>query len=281
MADGTPRPTWDVPQQPPTGASPRPSWEAPAPAAPEEPLPAAPAHAAPEPPPAAPAEPPRAARSGRGDQRLLVPVLIGLVSVTGAVVTWQSALAGEKATDGDRQAIAETVLVAQAAADVEIVVQDAIVRFAEHAASLVEAELLEADAERFRAVGNPAAAEQASIRAVEERAVAQRALEGAVVNLANYVDTTGDEPFFDSNRLRTDLLESVGRELQVDPEQTQVDANELRDESQRLVGWIIALVGAVVLLTFAQVSQRRTLRLGFLGTGTAVWIVATVLALWG
>jgi hypothetical protein len=215
------------------------------------------------------------------DLRIVIPVLIGLVSVTGAVVTWRSSLASEKATDNDRQAIAETVQVSQADADVEIVVQDAIVRFSEHAAALVSAGLLEVDADRFSAIGNAAAADAAAIEAIEERAVARRVLEGASVQLDIYVDTEGEQPFFDSGQLRTDLQEAVARELQVDPATTQAEANRLRNESQRLDGWLIALVGSVVLLTFAQVSRKRGLKLGFLAGGTAVWIVVTAMVVSG
>ena len=265
---------------------------APAPAAQPAGAPFAAPAAAPEAPapvdeaaPQAPDEPPRPSwgsseppEQGRRPDRILIPVLIGLVSVTGAVVTWQSALAGEKATDHDRQAIAETVQVSQAAADVEIVVQDAIVRFSEHAASLVNAGLLEADADRFRGIGNDAAAELAADEAVAERAVARRVLEGGTVPLVDYVDVSGDEPFFDGGQLRTDLLESVARELQVDPQQTRAEANDLRDKAERLDAWLIALVGAVVLLTFAQISRRRPFRLAFLGAGAAVWVISTVMA---
>jgi hypothetical protein len=208
-------------------------------------------------------------------------VLIGLVSVTGAVLTWQSALSGEKATDHDRQAVAESVQVSQADADVEIVVQDAIVRFADHAAAVADADALEADAQRFAAAGNTAAAQAAEAEAVAERAVAQRVLEGGSVLLVPYVDTDGEDPFFDSVQLRDDLRETVLRELQVDPAATQSEANRLRNESQRLDGWLIALVGAVVLLTFAQISRSRSLRLGFLGAGTAVWVLATTMAFAG
>lgn len=288
MADEAARPTWDVPAQP--APAPRPAFPAEAPAQ------------APPASPAAPPAPPEQAEQGVGgppdepvrpswsepparrrgpDLRLVIPVLIGVVSVTGAVVTWRSALASEKATDHDRQAIAESVQVFQADADVEIVVQDAIVRFSEHAAALVNAELLDADAERFRSIGNVAAAESAEIEAVEDRAVARRVLEGASVALDPYVDADAEDPFFDSARLRADLREAVGRELQVDPAQTEAEANRLRDESQRLDGWLIALVGAVVLLTFGQVSRSRGLKLGFLGAGTAVWIVATVMVVMG
>lgn len=284
MADEAPRPTWDVP--PPSPEAPRPAFPAPPP--PAEPPPAEQPRVAPPPTaePPAPTPPeqlppgPSSPRSGP-DLRLVIPVLIGLVSVTGAVVTWRSALAGEQATDHDRQAIAESVQVEQADADVEIVVQDAIVRFSEHAAALVNAALLDADAERFRSAGDAASAGAAEIEAVEERAVARRVLEGGSVGLEQYVDTEGDEPFFDSGQLRTDLRESVARELQVDPAQTEAEANRLRDESQRLDGWLIALVGAVVLLTFGQVSRSRGLKLGFLGAGTAVWIIATVMVVTG
>jgi hypothetical protein len=270
VADESPRPAWDVPPQP-----------APAPQPPPQPVPP-PLPAFPQPPPEQQPPPSPAPPSRRGpDLRLVIPVLIGLVSVTGAVVTWQSAISGEKATDSDRQAIAESVQVAQADADVDIVVQDAIVRFSEHAAALVSAGLLEADAQRFRAAGNATAAEAAEVEAVEERAVARRVLEGASVALAQYVDTEGAEPFFDSGQLSADLRDAVARELQVDPAQTRAEANRLRDESQRLDGWLIALVGAVVLLTFGQVSRRRGLKLGFLGAGTAVWILATTMAFTG
>ena len=238
--------------------------------------------AAPPAPPARPSWEPATAPKRRGpDQRLVVPILIGLVSVTGAVVTWQSALAGEKATDHDRQAIAESVQVFQADADVEIVVQDAIVRFADHAAAVVNAAALEADAERFAAAGDDAASQAADAEAVAERAVGQRVLEGGSVLLLPYVDASADEPFFDSGQLREDLRATVLRELQVDPVATRSEANRLRDESQRLDAWLIALVGAVVLLTFAQVSRSRSLRVGFLGAGTAVWVVATAMAFAG
>ena len=287
MPDEAPRPAWNVPAPspgpepppatptpaatdptpPPTEPAPvaspaRPSWEPAAPPPPDEPAPAEPSRRGP-------------------DQRLVIPVLIGLVSITGAVLTWQSALAGEKATDHDRQAVAESVQVSQADADVEIVVQDAIVRFADHAAAVADADALEADAQRFAAAGNTAAAQAAEAEAVAERAVAQRVLEGGSVLLVPYVDTDGEDPFFDSVQLRDDLRETVLRELQVDPAATQSEANRLRNESQRLDGWLIALVGAVVLLTFAQISRSRSLRLGFLGAGTAVWVLATTMAFAG
>ena len=41
------------------------------------------------------------------DVKLVIAVLIGVVSVTGAFITWKSSQLGEQATDKDRQAIAE------------------------------------------------------------------------------------------------------------------------------------------------------------------------------
>ena len=120
MSDGG-RPSWPQPQQPEPGsttepvAAARPSWTTVAPS------------------------------SRAIDVKLVIAVLIGLVSVTGAVVAWRSALLAERATDKDRQAVAETVLVSQAATNREIIEQDAAARFADHLAARTSALRLEQD----------------------------------------------------------------------------------------------------------------------------------------
>ena len=217
------------------------------------------------------------------DLKLVVAVLIGLVSVTGAVVAWQSSLSGEKATDKDRQAVAETVVVSQADADNEIIVQDARSRFADHAVAVVTATQLEQQAARFESSGDADSAAIAADEAAEQRAIAQRVLDvvNAPVALASYIDDgpDGSTPAFDESRLRDDLERISGDRLRVNPSQTVREANRLRAESQRLDGWLIAMVAAVVVLTLAQVSRARPVRLLLAGAGTAVWIVSSVLAL--
>jgi hypothetical protein len=215
----------------------------------------------------------------RLDLKLVIPVLIGLVSVTGAVLAWRSSQSSEYATDKDRQAVAETVVVAQVDAGNEIVVHDARSRFADHLAAVTDADLLDQQADRARGNGDEAQARTLEDEAEEQRAVGRRVLEGgtAPVLLSDYIQG----PTFDEGRLRDDLELASDSRNQVNPSQTVREANRLRNESQRLDGFLIAMVSAVFVLTLAQISARRALRIGLAGTGTAVWVVASVLAITG
>lgn len=219
------------------------------------------------------------------DLKIVIAVLIGLVSVTGAVLTWRSAQLNEQATDKDRQAIAETVRVEQDAANDEITLQDARGRVAAHAAAITEAELLEEQADRFAAGGDGETADDLADEAEELRAVAERYLQGGTTSLllVDYVavDEATGRRSLDERRFRDDLRSLSQAQSQVDPSQTVRDANRLRDDSQHLDGWLVPLIFAIVLLTLAQVSRPRALRLGLTGAGTAVWIVAAVLAFGG
>jgi hypothetical protein len=218
------------------------------------------------------------------DLKLIIAVLIGLVSVTGAVVAFRSAIAGEKATDKDRQAVAESVVVAQAAASNEIVVQDARVRFADHLAAEVAATQLQARAEQLRGSGDAGGAAAAEAEAVEQRTIARRALEGgsAPVLIAGYV-SVGDDgiPVFDEAGFRSDVDDFTTNRDQVDPSQTVRDANRLRADSQRLDGWLIAMVGAVVVLTLAQINRHRPVRIALLGAGAVIWLASSAMAFGG
>jgi len=236
--------------------------------------------------PARPAWPTAVATTRRVvDLKLVIAVLIGLVSVTGAAVTWRSSQLGEYATDKDRQAIAETVRIEQDDADDEITLQDARSRVAAHAAALAAAAVLEEQADRLGAAGQPEAAAAAADEAVEQRAVAARYLQSGTTSLvlADYV-VEAEEPgrlTLDEGRLRDDLRRLSRSTSRVDPAQTVREANRLRKESQRFDGWLIPLVSAVVLLTLAQISRRQPLRLALTGAATAVWIVSAVLAFSG
>ena len=204
----------------------------------------------------------RSRRAAASTSELVIAVLIGLVSVTGAVLAFQSALAGEKATDKDRQAIAETVQVSQADADVEIVVQDA--RSSGSPTTPPPSSTptpSRPTPSASRPPENTAAAQAAEAEAVAERAVAQprpRRRRRCRSSLADYVVTDGEERRLLRRACSSadDLARVGAAQNQVDPAQTVREANRLRDESQRLDGWLIALVGAVVLLTFAQICRR-------------------------
>jgi hypothetical protein len=236
--------------------------------------------------PAWPGAPPRRRIGGVAlDLKLLIAILIGLVSVTGAVVTWRSAQLSEFATDLDRQAVADTVRQQQDAANDEIAVQDARSRVAAHAAALATAEVLEQQIGRFADAGNDEAAQAAADEAQEQRAIASSYLAvGAIggLDLVDYVvvDVDGRRTL-DERALRIDLQALAEAQALADPVQTVREANRLRADSQYLDGWIIPLVSAVVLLTIAQISRRGPLRLALTGLASVVWIASAVLAFTG
>ena len=212
------------------------------------------------------------------DLKFVIAVMIGVVSVTGAFMTWRSSILGEKATDKDRQALAETVQVQQDDAANEVSVQDELVRFSQFAADQRNADLLE---EQAGQTGDPDEARRLRDEAEELRREADLLAQVTTSPLGFLDYTTTDETgslTFDEEALRDDLTEGSARESQIDPDQTTADAVDLRNRSQRMVGFIISLVAAVVLLTFAQLIGERTIRLAFLGTASAVWIISTVLA---
>src|SRR5687768_6094894 len=97
----------------------------------------------------------------RRDAKLVIAVLIGLVSVTGAFITWQSSQLGERATDKDRQAIAETVLLEQSNANIENQLREEQQAFTQFKENLTNARLLEAEADTLAASGLTAEAAQA------------------------------------------------------------------------------------------------------------------------
>lgn len=210
--------------------------------------------------------------------KLLIPVLIGLVSVTGAVVAWRSSQSGEYATDKDRQAVVETVTAAQVDASNQIILQDARARFATHLANVLAADRMDEEA-----AADPGRAQALTEEAEERRAIAEQALAGGPSPLlvGDYVDDDADPPTFDEERFADDLESLSAVNIKVNPSQTVRDANRLRDESQRLDGFLIPMVSAIVLLTLAQISARKALRYGLAGAGTIVWVASSVLAIVG
>jgi len=259
---------------------PRPAWGAPPPAPP-----------AAQPPPPAPTPPPpastpsweRVTSAARRtiDLKLVIAVLIGLVSVTGATLAWRSSIASEKATDKDRQTLAEVVVLEQSRADIEVIVEDARTRFADHAIAVVNARLIEEQAQRAADAGDGDRAAELAAEAVELRTLARRVLQGGQgpFLLSDYVtEGEGDRPAFDVEQLEDDLQFRFAIEDQVNPAQTSREANRLRAEGERYDRWLIFMVGAVVLLTIGQVVRVRPIRVAFAGAGTAVWIVSTVMA---
>lgn len=222
------------------------------------------------------------ARLRRIDQKLVIAVLIGLVSVTGAVMTWRSSQLGEKAVDRDRQAIAETVLQEQSNANVETQLRDEQQAFAQYKQQLTNANLLEAEARQLEAAGATVDAARARDQAGEQREVAN--------NLASLTFSTAYVVFDDASGLpkdflidqrRSDLRQNDSQAAKVNPDQTVAQAVEFRQRSQRLEGWTIPLVLAVLLLTLGTITKRTQLRPWLAGAAVVVFVVSASIGILG
>jgi hypothetical protein len=225
----------------------------------------------------------RFARLRRVDAKLVIAVLIGLVSVTGAFITWKSSQLGERATDEDRQAIAETVLVEQSNANIETQIRDEQQAFTRFKENLTNARLLEAEADTLAASGLNAEASQARDEATVLREVA-----GKLASLTfeqSYVEfdeETGDPTEFRTDDRRRDLRNDPSNEAaKVNPDRTAALAVDYRRRTQRLEGWTIALVLAVVLLTLATITRNVRARPLLASVAVVIYVLSTSIALIG
>lgn len=224
----------------------------------------------------------RWARIRRVDVKLVFAVLIGLVSVTGAVITWRSSQLGEKAVDYDRQAIAETVLQEQSNANVETQLRDEAQAFAQYKEQLTDAQLLENEADQLGSAGVTADAARARDQAGVEREVANN-LASLTFSTAYVVfdDKTGLPKEFLIDQRRSDLRQNDAQASKVNPDQTAAQAIDFRRRSQRLEGWTIPLVIAVVMLTFATITRRVALRPWVAGAAVVIYLVSASIAFLG
>jgi hypothetical protein len=212
------------------------------------------------------------------NQKIVIALLIGALSVTVAILTWRSALLDEEALDNDRQAVAETVLQQQNLVNVDTQLRSEEEAFANYRAHLVNADQLEAEAEQLQAI-DPTGATNLLDEAASLREVADH-LAGLTFSF-DYVLENPDtgELTFDADRRRDDLEQQNEAAVRANPEEAADTAVALRDRSQRLVGWIVLLAAMIVVLTLAQISSKARLRVFLVGGAMVVYIGIVVLAL--
>jgi hypothetical protein len=224
----------------------------------------------------------RWARLQRVDAKLIIAVLIGLVSVTGAVITWKSSQLGEKAVDRDRQAVAETVLQEQSNANVETRLRDEQQAFAQYKENLTNAQLLDAQGDQLATAGLPVEAAQARDEAGALREVANDL--ASLTFSTQYVkldDTTGLPTDFLLDQRRADLRRNDDQAAKVNPDQTVAQAIDFRRRSQRLEGWTIPLVLAVVLLTVATITKNAKARPWIASVAVVIYVLSAGIGLLG
>jgi hypothetical protein len=210
------------------------------------------------------------------NQKILIAILIGIVSVIGAFLTWRSAILDEHALDNDRQAVAETVLQQQNQVNVETQLGSEQEAFADYQQGLANADELETEAEQL-AASDPVTAASLRDEASSQRAAADR-LASFTFSLDYVSEDDNGTLTFDLERRRTDLERQNEAAVRVNPDQAEDRAIELRSRSQRLAGWIVLLAVSIVLLTVAQIAfppRTRPLLMGFAVLLVLVTVVAS------
>jgi len=224
----------------------------------------------------------RLARLQRFDIKLVIAVLIGLVSVTGAFFTWKSSQLGEKATDKDRQAIAETLLQEQSLANVETKLRDEQQAFVQYKEQLTNATLLDTEADRLDATGLTAEANQARDEAGVQREVANNLASLTLdTQYIEFDETTGVPKQFLVDLRRGDLRSNDDQAAKLNPDRTAQQAVDFRKRSQRLEGWTIPLVLAVVLLTIATITRNAAARPWIASVAVIIFLASAGIGLLG
>ncbi len=201
------------------------------------------------------------------DLRVLIPVLIGLVSISVAVLAWRSAQLNENATDADRAGLADAAFVQLK----ELEARAFSTNF-QAADTQIQLQLAEARALRADAAEAPTPAEAAAlVGRAEELEVSAAQLQIIASRLPS--DQNLRTPF--DVQEQVDRILTGDRELgRHDPESNLEAGDDLRSQSLQLAALTAVLALAVLILTVAQVSRAQVLRLSLVFVALAFWVVA-------
>jgi hypothetical protein len=220
-------------------------------------------------------------------------MLIAIVSIVGALLTWWAVLLEGRASDEDRRAIFETILFEQNANSAEVGARSEATSVARYQTILAEADVLERLAAKTAERGEGRRAKELIDQAQMLRSVAStfsqatfplEALKGHKVDNESDVAPEVSELTFDvaerRDALKRQWVAPEGEVWRLNPERTAALANTLYRRSVRLVGWVVVLVSTIVLLTVARLSPEP-LRPWLAGAGMAIFIIATTVAVIG
>ena len=201
-------------------------------------------------------------------RRALIPALIALTSVLGAVGAWRASAASGTASGAERKAFADTVAAEQQRALIESDLGVIELAYARRAALEAAAEALRAQA---AGSADPAEAARLTALAVSYEAAA----EGFFVDEdALRPDGTLD---LEAKRAVEWGLANDLADLDPGPEAAQADA--YRAKAQRLVGLTALLIAAALFLTLAEVSRHPQAEALYWVGGAGVLAAAALLLL--
>jgi hypothetical protein len=214
-----------------------------------------------------PAQDPSPAERAAARRRILIPVLIALTSVLGAIGTWRTSNASGAAAGAERRAFADTVAAEQQRAAIETVIGSIEFAFARRLALQQSAASLRSEAE---AAEPEEAARLTALAAAQEAAAAAYVIDADALRPDGSLDLEG----------KREVEWGLASDLQdLDPGPEMERAADLRAKSQRLVGLTAFFIAAALFFTLAQVSRHRRVEILYWTGGLAVLALSVVLAI--
>jgi hypothetical protein len=206
--------------------------------------------------------------------RTALAVLIALISITGALVTWRAEVAGSEAGREDREGtiVAVTAQGARQQADAQA---RAEARAAQRA---YEANAAGNIFQRVRDNANSVGEyDSANRRFIQENGVAIKLTDGYFVLDFVEHDEFGyvTNPEYDVEGRVADLL--AQRQTETDSERFFEEADEMESRRGQLYALDVALVLALALIAIGQVTRRRKVALAWAMPGAALFVVAAAL----
>jgi hypothetical protein len=203
----------------------------------------------------------------------VVAILIGVISVAGALVTWRAVNLGSAATDADRTAVMQAVRKEQSRTISEIQLRSEMTYYSRYRGDRQAADSLQALAE---GTSDPVEREELreEARVIEEVA---NNLQILTFDLGLVQDPGTTEESFNQERRRRELLTQDPEAFQANPERTAAEADSMRSRGQALIGTLVFFALSIVLLSAAEVLGGR-LRLPLASVGLLIFAVAGVVA---
>jgi hypothetical protein len=195
----------------------------------------------------------------------LIPALIAVTSLLGAVGAWRASTASGGAAGAERQAFADTVAAEQQHAAIETIVGSIEFSYARRLALQESATSLRAEAET---------AEPEAAARLTALAAAQEAAAAAYVIDADALAPDGSLDLEAKRQVEWGLASS---QQDLDPAPEMARAADLRARSQRLVGLTAFLIAAALFLTLAEVTRNPRVEILYWHGGVAVLVVSAVL----
>lgn len=204
-----------------------------------------------------------------------IPIIIGLIAVIGAFLTWRSVSLSGQAGDADRRAVLDTTSLQRQELFAVATLSFDLMAFADYRANLASAEGLEAAVEAGEDTDGTLARQAETYRALADNLLTSQRLQSLYLS-----GSTSDDAVFDSKRRLDDLSRANPYVASLtEPSQSAAEGDRLYDRHLRMIAFIVALTAVIVVLTAAQLFSgvRRLLLAGGGSIAGAVLIAVALL----